>query len=141
MSKLTYTAHVEPGQGMTFPDCKIVKGWTGRVKRGDKALTWSPLMRTKEAANQWATAKAKEYRAYRQQHGEGIEDAQARRDAAKKAERQRLGRMSDRSREMYELLTTLADDAELVKEWLPAQAIVRLDKVRTLAAFVETGVK
>ena len=38
---------------------------------------------------------------------------------------------------MFELLQVLASDAELAREWLPVQALDRLDKVREIVVFVE----
>lgn len=140
MSNMTYTASARPGQGITFPDCKIVKGWVGEVKRGENNVTSGPLVKTKEAAMRWATSEAARYRAYRQQHGEGIEDAQKRKRAMRDAEQRRNSRIYKKSGEMYELIQAMASDAELVSEWLPPQAIARLAKVRELVAFAETDV-
>lgn len=138
MTNLTYIASARPGQAIAFPSCDLIKGWVGEVKRGEAAVTSSGVMRTKEGAMRWATSEAARYRAYRQQHHEGIEDAQKRRAEAKRVVQRRASRIHKRSAETYELLQALVSDAELVTEWLPAQALARIAKARELVAFVET---
>jgi hypothetical protein len=138
MSNLTYIATARPGQAIAFPSCDLIKGWVGEVKRGDVVVTSSGVARTKEGALRWATTEAARYRAYRQQHGEGIEDGQKRKAEAKRAEQRRANRIYKKRGEAFELLQALASDAELVSEWLPPQALARIAKVRELVAFVET---
>lgn len=138
MTKLTYSASTKPGQGVTFPDCKIVKGFNGEVRRGDRLVRSSGLFGTQQAAARWATGEAARYRAYRQHNGEGIEDIADRKSAAKKAEHRRIERRRSKGGAIYELLTLMVSDAELVREWLPDQAVARIAKARELIAFVET---
>lgn len=134
----TYSAHTEPGQGITFPDCKIVKGFAGIVKRGEGHITRSGLFGTKAAALRWATAKAKEHRDFRQANGEGIEDGVKRRALAKEAERRLRRRISDKAQAMFDLLRPIVSDMELVRAELPAQAITRIEKAAELIAFIDT---
>lgn len=142
MTKLTYTAHAEPGQGMTLgARVEIVKGWNAIVKRGDVVVKHGNLYGSKAAALREATSEAARFRAYRQQHGEGLEDVWAKQQAVKQAERRRWRRIGEKDRQAYDLLQAIASDAALVTEWLPAQAIARLEKVRELVAYVETDTK
>lgn len=141
MSNLTYSAETKPGQGINLSDLKMVKGWNGQVKRGDRVVCESGLFATKGGAERWAIDQAKRFRAYRQENGEGIEDVEDRKREAKHAAQRRHDRIRRKTAEMYELLTALAGDGELVREWLPAQALTRLEKVRELIAFVETDAK
>lgn len=138
MTKQTYSAHAQPGQGISFPSCKIIKGFNGIVKCGGAEITRSGLYSNRTQAVRWAMDKAAEYRAYRSKHGEGIEEKWKRDDAAKRAERRRWGRIDQQARPMYELLQRWVEDADLVKDMLPTQALKRLDDARKIIALVET---
>ena len=137
MSNLTYRAETQPGQGITLHDLKMHKGFNGIVKRGDRVVRESGLFASQGAAERWATEEAKRYRDYRQDHGEGIEDRQDRERQAKKAERDRFDRMRRKTVQMYGLLHAFATDAELVREFLPDQALKRLEQLREIVIFVE----
>ena len=134
----TYTTHVEPGQGITFPDCKIIKGFNGIVKRGAGTVSHGPLYTTKTNAQRWAVSEAARHRAYRQQNGEGLEDVAIRKAKAREAERRMISRRQNKARDMLDLLRPIIGDMDLVRDDLPQQAIARIEKARALIAFIDT---
>lgn len=139
MNKLTYTAHAEPGQGMTLgARVEIVKGWNAVVKRGDSTVHHGDLYRSQTGALAAARNKAAQMRAYRQEHGEGMEDVWKRKAAEREVARRRRQRISNKDAAMFELIQSMAADADLVREWLPDNALKRLDQARALIAYVET---
>jgi hypothetical protein len=136
----TYSAHAEKGQGLTLSGHpQIVHGYNAIVKRGNTTVYHGNLYRTKGTALQVAQREAARYRAYRQEHGEGIEDVDARKRAEREAARKRRNRINHKDLEMYQLLLALASDCELVTDWLPTQAIGRLAQVKAIQRHVETG--
>lgn len=90
------------------------------------------------AAMRWAVAECARFRKYRQEHGEGLEDLWDRQRSAKDAERRRHERLSRKRTATYEMLSLFLSDLELVKEWLPTQALARMETARGIVAFVET---
>ena len=134
----TYTAHAEPGQGITFPSCNIVKGFNGIVKRGDKTIHHGPLYTSKTSALTYAKNKAAEYKAFRAKHGEGIEDGWERKRLAREATRRMRVRLHQKDQAMLDLLRPIVSDMDLVRAELPVQAISRIEKARELIAFIDT---
>lgn len=134
----TYSAHTEPGQGITFPDCKIVKGFNGIVKLGNNTVHHGPLYGSQRAAMTYAKNKTAEYRTYRQKHGQGIEEVARAKALAREAERRMRGRASNKAMAMLDLLRPIVSDMDLVRDELPAQAIARIDAARALIAYVDS---
>lgn len=135
----TYSAHARKGQGISFSGkVDIHHGYWAEVHRNGKVIWTGNLFTTEKGALLVARRRAAEFRTYRQQHGEGQEDVWERQRAAKAAERRRRDRIEQKRNRMYELMQPLAEDLELVKDWLPKQALARLEQIRAIIAYVET---
>lgn len=135
----TYSAHAEPGQGLSIgARVEIVKGWSGIVKLGTSTVHHGPLYGSQSAAMAYAKNKAAEYRAYRQKHGQGIEDAARAKAAARETERRMRGRASNKAQAMLDLLRPIVSDMDLVRDELPKQAIARIEAARAVIAYIDT---